>query len=216
MIILVGSNKGGAGKTTTAITLATGLAQNYDVCLLDADPQPSAAVWASDRESSEYDLKHITCLQKYGNLQPTLSSLKNKYDHIIIDVAGRNSREFITGMLCSDILISPAQCSQLDLDTLKELQEQVIRSRDFNPNLKVFIYHVMMSTNHKVAPANKQEFIDFVSEYNEFNCLDSISCYRKIYRDTIPYGKSVFEQDQDVKAKTEAESLIKEVLTYAN
>lgn len=216
MIILIGSNKGGSGKTTTAVTLATGLAQEHDVCLIDADPQSSASRWSSDRESSEKELQHITCIQKTGNLQPTIASLKDKYDHIIIDVAGRNSRELITGMLCCDLLISPAQCSQLDLDTLAELKEQVVRGKDFNPTLKVYIYHVMASTNPKVAPTNKQEFRDFVKEFNDFELLDSISCYRKIYRDVMSDGISVLEQNIDEKAKKEAADFISEVLKYGN
>jgi chromosome partitioning protein len=218
MIILVGSNKGGAGKTTTAITIATGLAahNNSDVCLIDADKQSSSSRWSSDRECSDNELIHITCLQKYGNLQPTLNSLRNKYDHIVIDVSGRNSRELITGMLCADLLISPAQCSQLDLDTLSELQEQVLRAKDFNPNLSVCIYHVMSSTNPKVAPLNKKEFKEFVSEYGDFLLFDSFSCYRKIYRDVMPDGISVIEQNRDLKAKQEGLELIEEVLTYAN
>lgn len=215
MIILIGSNKGGAGKTTTAITLASGLSQHGETCLIDADPQCSATRWASDRESDS-SLSQITCIQKSGNLQPTLNSLRDKYKYIIIDVAGRNSRELITAMLCSDILISPAQCSQLDLDTLDELKEQVIRSKDFNPDLKVFIYHVMASTNPRVAPTNEREFKDFVGEYEVFETLSSISCYRKIYRDVMPEGKSVLEQSADAKAKFEANKFINEVLSHGN
>ena len=43
MIIIVGCNKGGAGKTTTATDLAVALALlGKDVCLVDADPQANA------------------------------------------------------------------------------------------------------------------------------------------------------------------------------
>lgn len=216
MIILIGSNKGGSGKTTTAVTIATGLARTFDVCLIDADPQASATRWSADRESSTLDIPQITCIQKSGNLQPTISSLKSKYDHIIIDVAGRNSRELITGMLCCDILISPAQCSQLDLDTLAELKEQVIRALDLNPTLKIYIYHVMASTNHKVSPVSKKEFKEFVSEFSDFILMEAMSCYRKVYRDVMPMGISAIEQTNDEKAKKESESLITEVLSYGN
>ena len=51
MIIVVGCNKGGAGKTTTATNLAVALAmQGNDVCIVDADHQRSAARWHQDRE----------------------------------------------------------------------------------------------------------------------------------------------------------------------
>lgn len=216
MIILIGSNKGGSGKTTTAITLASGLCLYGETCLIDADPQCSASRWSTDREENKEKLKYITCFQKTGNLQPTLKNIKNKYKFIIIDVAGRNSRELITGMLCADILISPAQCSQLDLDTLEELKEQVIRGKDLNRNLRVFIYHVMASTNHKVAPNNDKEFKNFIKDFETFSILKSISCYRKIYRDVMVNGQSVLEQNTDEKAKKEAKNLIKEVMSFGN
>lgn len=42
MIILVGSNKGGAGKTTTAITILSGLQrEGFEVLGIDADNQKS-------------------------------------------------------------------------------------------------------------------------------------------------------------------------------
>lgn len=216
MIILIGSNKGGSGKTTTAVTLATGLAKDNEVCIIDADPQSSASRWSSDRENNAQLQTHITCIQKTGNLHPTITSLRHKYDHIIIDVAGRNSRELITGMLGCDMLISPAQCSQLDLDTLTELQEQVIRAKDLNPYFKVYIYHVMASTNPKVAPINKREFKEFVTEFKPFNLLKSICCYRKIYRDVMPNGMSVLEQGVDKKARKESLDFVTEVLRHGN
>lgn len=40
MILVVGSNKGGSGKTTLATNLAVALSQrHFKVCLVDGDPQ---------------------------------------------------------------------------------------------------------------------------------------------------------------------------------
>ena len=77
MVIIIGSNKGGAGKTTTAI--ATGLAKkDKEVCIIDADNQKSISRWASDREESEKEnLVNITCLQKTGNIDKTIKDLKS-------------------------------------------------------------------------------------------------------------------------------------------
>ena len=46
--ISIVNTKGGVGKTTTAVYLATALAAQYRVILLDADPQGSATSWATD------------------------------------------------------------------------------------------------------------------------------------------------------------------------
>lgn len=193
MIILVGSNKGGSGKTTIACNLSVALAmQGADVCLVDADRQGSAAKWHQERETSEIN-PSITLVQKYDNLTKTLQSLNEKYDQVIVDVAGRNSREMITAATVADLVIAPHQCSQLDLDTLGELQEQIIRVMDLNPSLKVFIYQTMASTNVQVIETERKEFEAYVAEFPEFKALKASGRYRKIYRDVMSEGLSVLE-----------------------
>nr|UVN18196.1 hypothetical protein pPsy0462b_00051 [Pseudomonas syringae] len=128
-IVIIGGNKGGVGKTTTAVNVSTGLAmEGHDVCLVDADAQRSASKWYAEREAAQLEPK-ITLIEKRDNITVTLRTLSEKFDYVIVDVAGRNSRELITGAVVADIIIAPNQCSQLDLDTLGELQEQVLRCR---------------------------------------------------------------------------------------
>jgi chromosome partitioning protein len=45
MIYAVVNTKGGVGKTTTAVHLATMLARTQRTLLIDGDPQASAASW---------------------------------------------------------------------------------------------------------------------------------------------------------------------------
>ena len=210
MIIIVGCNKGGAGKTTTATNLAVALAtKGNDVCLVDADPQRSAARWHQDREEAGHN-PAITLVEKRDNISQTLRAMDEKFDYVIVDVAGRNSREMITGAAVAQVIIAPHQASQLDLDTLAELQQQTVRIRDLNPDLKVFIYHAMASTNPSVKETERREFLEYVSQFEEFQPLESISYYRKVYKDVIPIGQSVLEYGNE-QAIQEVQSLIAEV-----
>ena len=211
MIIVVGSNKGGCGKTTTATNLSVAFAKKgFDVCLVDADPQRSAAKWHKDREDQEV-LPQITLIEKLDNLTNTLKTLDSKFDHVIVDVAGRNSREMITGSMVADIILAPHQASQLDLDTLEELQQQTQRIRDFNQDLQVRIYHAMASTNPSVKNIERNEFIDYVSQFPEFKALNSIGYYRKAYKDVASEGKSVLEHN-NMHAVDEVNELVEELL----
>ena len=215
MIILVGSNKGGCGKSTTVINLAIAYAkQNREVLIIDADRQSTASRWSNDREY--YQLSpYIQVLQKYDNLQTALNQIKTKYDVILVDVAGRNSRELLSAMLVADLLICPLQCSQPDLDTLAELKEQVIRAADLNPNLKTYIYHTMASTNTKVKDNERKEFFEYISQYEDFKILNSVNYFRKIYKDAMSEGKSVLElsNDEAVNEVTQLHSEVENILT---
>ncbi|MBZ6396996.1 MULTISPECIES: AAA family ATPase [Pantoea] len=210
MITIVGCNKGGAAKTTTAVNLAVGLAmRGLDVCLVDADAQRSSARWYATREAAELK-PTITLVEKRENLSQTLKSLDQRFDHVIVDVAGRNSRELITGCTVAHQIIAPHQCSQLDLDTLLELEEQLVAIRDLNPDLKAYCYQSMATTNPVIRGTERSEFLGFVQEIEGIIPLESTGCYRKVYRDVIPEGKSVLETENE-NARKEIMGLIEEL-----
>ena len=210
MIITIGSNKGGTGKTTTASNISVALAlYKKDVCLVDADFQRSASKWHQDREELKIT-PSITLIEKYDNIANTLTNLDNKFDYVIVDVAGRNSREMITALSVSNILIAPHQASQLDLDTLQEMQDQLIRIRDLNPKLEAYVLHTMASTNPLVIEKERHEFQEYLKDFTEFSIVNTCCYYRKIYRDVMSLGKSVLEADNDL-AKNEILAVLEEV-----
>ena len=64
MIILVGGEKGGAGKSCLSQNLAVYLqTKNRDVLLLDADPQGTTTDWIKERDDND-DLKDLSRIKK--------------------------------------------------------------------------------------------------------------------------------------------------------
>ena len=209
MIILIGSQKGGCGKSTTAVNISAELAgRGHDVVIVDADRQCTSANWAMDRIENPV-LAKVHCVQKYENIRDTLLDLDKRYEYVIVDAAGRDSRELRTGMTAAHILIVPFRPSQPDLDTLPNMQEIIIQAKDLNPDLKVYGLITMAPTNpiiHEEADAR-----ECLIDYPEIKLLSTMIRDRKIYRDAMSDGLSVVEMDNP-KAKTEIKKLIEEVL----
>lgn len=209
MIILIGSQKGGCGKSTTAINICAKLAnENKDVILVDADRQCTAANWAMDRAAIK-SLPVVHCIQKYENIRETLKDLKQRYEYVIVDAAGRDSRELRTGMTIADTLLVPFRPSQPDLDTLPNLSEIITQAKDLNPNLTVRALLTMAPTNPMVNETNEAR--EYLQDYPEIKLLETVVRDRKAYRDAMSEGMGVIEMDNP-KASDEIESLIQELL----
>lgn len=211
MIILIGSQKGGCGKSTTAVNICAELAVRLkDVVLVDSDRQCTAANWALDRDLCA-DLPPVHCVQKYENIRETLLDLNNRYEYVIVDAAGRDSRELRTGMTAAHILIVPFRPSQPDLDTLPRLQEIIVQAKDLNPELKVYGLLTMAPTNPLIK--EKEEAQNYLNDYSELQLLSTILCDRKVYRDAMSEGKGVIEMSNS-KARVEIQALREEILPW--
>ena len=86
MILLIGGEKGGAGKSTIACNLAVFLAcQEKDVLLLDADPQKTSSTWAYRRSLiTDQVLPKIHSAEKTGDIYDTVMDFSKRYKFIII------------------------------------------------------------------------------------------------------------------------------------
>lgn len=208
MIIMLSSQKGGSGKTTIAVNLCSYLAlMGKDVMLIDSDRQGTASNWLFDRCENK-DLPLVHGVQKYENISGSLKDFKKRYEYVIVDSPGRDSREMRTGMVSADFILIPVRCSQPDLDTLAKMQEIVNEVRDMNPKVKVKGLLTMASANPVVNEI--QEAQDYAKDYPGIPLLSTIIFDRKIYRDGMSLGKGVLELSND-KAKKEMKSLAKEI-----
>ncbi len=209
MIILIGSQKGGCGKSTTAVNICAELAKRgNDVVLVDADRQCTAANWAMDRNNNP-ELPVVHCVQKYENIRDTLLDLDQRYGFVVVDAAGRDSRELRTGMTAANILVVPFRPSQPDLDTLPRMQEIITQARDLNSTLTVYGLLTMAPTNPVVHEADEAK--EYLQDYPEIKLLQTILRDRKVYRDAMSDGLGVIEMDNP-KATDEIQSLVEEIL----
>lgn len=210
MIILIGAQKGGCGKSTIATNIAAALAvQGKDVMLIDADKQSSSSNWFLDR-SENIDLPQVHSVQKYDDVRASVIDLNKRYEYVVIDAAGRDSVELRTAMIVSDVIVMPVRPSQFDLDTVPRMQEIYTDAKILNQNLKFKAVITMGPTNPVIHEANEAQ--ELFKNYPDIYLLKTIIRERKVYRDAIGgLGLGVVEMNNG-KAKKEIEDLLKEVL----
>lgn len=209
MIVLVGSQKGGPGKTTVAVNLAVQYArQGKDVCLVDADPQRSAARWHADREEQGHQ-PAIACVEKIGSIHQTLQDLATRYDVVIVDVAGKDSKEMRTGMTAADQLVVVVRPSQFDLDTLGHMSEVIDQAKDYNPTLDVRGLITQAPANPSVT--ERTDAGEYLADFPAIRPLETVIYERKAYRDVVGEGLGVVEWNNP-KAKAEIEELAAELM----
>jgi chromosome partitioning protein len=211
MIVMIGSQKGGCGKSTVSYNICAALAQQgKDIILVDTDEkQPTGANWAGDR--ANIDAPKVHCIQKYGKIRDTLRDLDKRYEYVIVDAAGRDSRELRSGMTVADILIVPFRPSQADLDTLYHMQEVVSQALDVNPDMKVFGLITMAPTNPIINETREAK--EFLQDFPEIKLLKTLIRDRKVYRDALSEGLGVVEMNNH-KAKSEINGLMREVFNH--
>lgn len=199
MVISIVNEKGGSGKTTLSVNLASHLADDGDnVLLVDADPQKSTEVFSDMR--SQNNLSPIfSNVSKTGlALGDEIKRMKNLFDSIIIDTGGRDSKEMRKAMLCSDIVIIPTIASQYDVSVLDHMLDIYSEVKELNENLLTMILVNRVSPNPFLAKEleNLKQYINETKKEKELNgviLLQSVIYERQAYKKAVVEGKSIKE-----------------------
>ena len=210
MIILIGGEKGGTGKTTIATNLAAMRAlAGRDVLLIDTDPQGSANYWVQSRDELEI-LPRVACVQKFGKgLAAEVRDLVKRYQDIIIDAGGRDSVELRAAMVVAHKAYIPIQPSQFDIWTLNKMDVLVEGSKEFNPDLQARVIISRSSTNPSVHESDVA--VELLNDFANLSLANTGIKDRIAYRKAASGGLGVSElKPKDAKAVEEMDALYKE------
>jgi chromosome partitioning protein len=110
-VVTFASPKGGVGKTTSALLLATELARRgAAVSIIDADPNRHLVAWRSGPSRSP-----VRVVADTGRLVTLIDAERAAADLVIVDLEGSASRAVGHAIARSDLVIIPAGASAMDI-----------------------------------------------------------------------------------------------------
>jgi chromosome partitioning protein len=202
VIALVG-NKGGAGKTTLAINLASVLNESGPTLLLDADPQGSSLTWCN--------IAGETCMLDVGDGSAGLSGHVNDqadYAYCVIDcppsVQSEQTREALR--IC-DVALIPVQPSPLDLWASVHIESEINEAKAVNEGIRALLVINQSEPRTRLSRMTR-EVIDELS----LPAAETAIRRRVAHRNAILEGRSVTQMgSRGAAAAEELRELIKEL-----
>lgn len=208
MIILTGQTKGGVGKSLIAAHLAVRLAKDgRNVILIDADRQSTSSKWASMR-TLEGAKPEILCATAHAedrnaaDYRAKITALADRFDDIVIDSGGHDSRELRASVLIADILIAPVGASLPDLWGLADFDAIVGQFLPANPDLAC---HVVINKAHPLNIHNEiLQAREAIADLDNLSFSGVIIFDRQTFRSAYQDGLTVYDLDQSKPAVAKA------------
>lgn len=125
--IAIVSQKGGAGKTTLALHIATAAeAAGVPSVIIDLDPQASSAGWGDSRQG---EAPAVVALP-YSRLDKGLkTAADNDAGLVVIDTAPHSDSVAIAAIKAADLILIPCRAGILDLRAITSTAELVASAR---------------------------------------------------------------------------------------
>jgi chromosome partitioning protein len=159
-VVSTANPKGGSGKSTTTLVLATTLADSgASVCIIDADPNQNIHDWKFT--GNPKTTVHVIGNVKEDDIIQLIEDNANKYQFVFVDLEGTASLLVSRAIAFSDFVIVPVQASAMDVrQAAKAIRairnEEKIRQRS-NPNESI-PYRMLLVRGPAVgAPVTKSQ-----------------------------------------------------------
>lgn len=206
MIISFINQKGGVGKTTLSINVASRLANaGHKVLLIDADKQGSSSAWASLREETPFQVISLA----RDNMAKDAMKLSLDFDYTIIDAPPHAESISRSVIIASDLVLIPIEPSGLSSWASDVTVRQIQQAQEYKETLKCG-FVVSRKIGNSVIGREIREMVGS----SGIHIFQSDIENRVAYAESGTMGQTIFEWGSDKKAQSEVINLTKEILTY--
>src|SRR6478609_7101607 len=179
-VITFANTKGGAGKTTAVLLLATELARKgYRVTILDADPQH----WISRWHEISGHVPNVSVIDfvTSASLPQHISENKHNTDYFIIDLPGARNPMLATAIGLSDHVLIPIQGCAMDARGGAQILD-LIRLLEDKAHIKIS-HSVVLTRVSAMVTTRALTAIKSLLETRGVNVLNTVIAERAAFRD---------------------------------
>lgn len=221
MIIVIGSEKGGVGKSSLAVNYAYRVA-TYDkdkllnVVTVDTDTTSSSTDWYAIRAHVK-QMPVLPVVQCLNNPAPAIINLAEAHDSVIVDIGARDYKILGTLALIADLWIIPAKVGQGDLDSTLRMYSALRELDSKHKYGKVPMCVVFSQTPSHWNSAEVEDAREYFKLSNpDMPVLNGHIRERRVWRDAGRLGRSIYEMParESSKAIEEFEEVFLESLNY--
>jgi chromosome partitioning protein len=200
-VIVFASPKGGAGKSTSAVVLATQLAiKGATVTAIDADPNRPLSQWAQMPGCP----KNLTVLADVSEatIIETIEDAARRTTFVVVDLEGTASMAVAYAISRADLAIVPTQGSQLDAveagKAIKLIRQQ---ERAFGRTIPYAI--LFTRTNAAIRPRTLQHIREEFKNHNVPSLRTQMQ-EREAFRAIFSFGGTLESLDDSQVSNREA------------
>lgn len=210
-VITFANTKGGAGKTTAVLLLATELARmGHRVTVLDADPQLWISRWA-DMSGPMRNLSIISNVTT-ASLETHIRENKANTDCFIIDLPGTKNPLLTMALGISDHVLIPVQGSAMDARGAAEVLEH-IEFLDRKMGIKIDHSVVLTRVNAMISTRSMLVVKALMAEKN-VRVLNTPIAERAAFRDVFDCGGTL--EALDCHKVSNVDKALENVRSFAN
>lgn len=207
VIIALGGQKGGTGKSTTAINLAVEfLREGSSVVLVDADPQGTASTWVDAATEGGHPVPTLVRETRGEVLVEQLPELAENHDYVLVDLPSELGPVQRAALVVADVVLLPCGASAPEMWALTESKDLVSEARKHNPNLKVFALQTRVQRSTRAGKSLREDLAAW-----GLTVLYQQLVNRVAYRDAIAAGLGVTTMPGADEAAKEFGSLVLEL-----
>jgi len=190
-VIVFASPKGGAGKTTASLVLASELSEQFEgtVTIIDADPNYPFKRWRDI--GNKPDSIDIILDESEDTILDNIERAKKNSKAVLIDLEGTKNVRVTYAVSQADLVIIPVQGSILDANEATEAIKLIKHTeRGFNRQIDFAILFTRMS-----AAITSRNFSDISRQFIEADMpvLEARLIEREAFKTIFSTGKSLYD-----------------------